>query len=634
MAKRLQYYRVLALVLVLCTGLFGLAGRLVYLQVFRHDELRALARANTEREFMREPKRGDILDVKGNLLATSVFVKTVCANPMAISNRQSDVARALAPVLQMSEADLYRKMLPQYLTNAAGKLAPRLSVRLKEKVSVETWDKVRGVMSNLTFGVNEKLLPKSQRKFYSDLRQTAIFCDTPDSQMRVYPNSNLCAHVLGYTGLSTNDYNGKIVNITVGADGIERTMNTKLEGVRGWRITEADNRNREVVWLRDQDVEPHDGCNVALTIDSVIQNIAEEECRVGMQKFSPISITAIVIRPKTGEILAMATLPTFDPNNLRNSTADVRRNRVIADIVEPGSTFKIVVVSGALNEGKAKLTDKFFCENGAFAYGGRILHDHEKYPTLSMEQIITKSSNIGAAKIAIERLGQDDLFNYMRDFGFGQRTGVLLPGEVGGIVWPVSKWSKVSIAQIPMGHGVCVTRLQMAMAMAALANHGMLMRPMLVDRLEDADGNILGKYGPQPLRQVISTNACRDMVQALKTVATKDGTAATAAMEHYTVAGKTGTAQKVEGGAYVNKFISSFIGFFPADEPELCISVVLDDPKGTHYGGQTAAPVFKKIAERTASYLNIRPDRGEEPGRPMVFETGTVGRAVGTASVR
>jgi cell division protein FtsI/penicillin-binding protein 2 len=179
-----------------------------------------------------------------------------------------------------------------------------------------------------------------------------------------------------------------------------------------------------------------------------------------------------------------------------------------------------------------------------------------------------------------------------------------------------------------------VTRLQLTMAMAALANHGMLMRPMLVDRLEDAEGNVLGKYGPQRIRQVVSTNACRDMVQALKTVVSKDGTAATAVMEHYTVAGKTGTAQKVEGGTYVQKFISSFIGFFPASEPELCISVVLDDPKGSHFGGQTAAPIFKKIAERTASYLNIRPDRVEEPGRPPMFEAGAEVRAVRTASAR
>ena len=634
MAKRLQYIRVMILALLLCAGFAGLAYRLVDLQVLRHDELRVLARANTEHEFMHEPRRGDILDVKGNLLATSMFVKTVCADPMVISNRQAEVARAIAPVLQMDVAELYRRMQPQYYTNKLGKLAARRSIILKKKVSPETWEKVRGVMTNLTFGVDERKLTKTERGFYRELRQGAIFCDSPDDQMRIYPNSNLCAHVLGYTGTSTNNFNGKIFNVTVGMDGMERAMNAKLEGVRGWRVTETDNKSREVVWLRDQDVEPHDGCNVVLTVDSVIQNIVEEELRKGMQEFSPISITAIVTRPRTGEVLAMATLPTFDPNNLKTSTPDTRRNRVIADLVEPGSTFKIVVVSGALDAGKVKLSDSFFCENGAFAYAGRILHDHERYPNLTVEQIITKSSNIGAAKIGIERLGQGLLYDYMRDFGFGAKTGILLPGEVNGIVHPTKNWSKVSIAQIPMGHGICVTRLQMESAMAALANNGALMRPQMVDRLEDQEGHVLAKYGPQFVRQVISTNACKEMVKALKTVVLKGGTAEQAAMEHYTVAGKTGTAQKVENGTYVNKFISSFIGFFPADEPELCISIVLDEPKGQHYGGQTAAPIFKKIGERTASYLNIRPDRVEEPGKPPMFDAGTAGRAAGTASVR
>ena len=634
MAKRLQYIRVMILALVLCAGFAGLAYRLVDLQVLRHDELRVLARANTECEFRREPRRGDILDVKGNLLATSVFVKTVCANPVAISNRPAEVAHAISAILQLNEAEVYRKLLPQFFTNVTGKVVARQSVPLKNKVSPETWEKVRGAMTNLTFGVDEKQLSKKERAFYNSIRQGGIFCDSPDDQLRSYPNSNLCAQVLGYVGMATNDYNGKIVNVTVGMDGMERAMNSKLEGVRGWRVTETDKRGREIVWLRDQDVEPHDGCNVVLTVDSVIQNIVEEELRQGMKQFSPVSITAIVTRPRTGEVLAMATLPTFDPNNLKTSTAEVRRNRNIADLLEPGSTFKIVVVSGALDAGKLKLSDRIFCENGAFAYAGRILHDHERYPMLTAEEIITKSSNIGAAKIGIERLGQGLLYDYMRDFGFGAKTGILLPGEVNGIVHPTKNWSKVSLAQIPMGHGVGVTRLQMEMAMAALANNGVLMRPLLVDRLEDQEGQVVAKYGPQMVRQVVSTNAAREMVKALKTVVRPGGTATNAALEHYTVAGKTGTAQKVENNAYVNKFISSFIGFFPADAPELCISVVLDEPKGEHYGGLTAAPIFRRIGERTASYLNIRPDRVEEPGRPPMFDAGAAGRTSGTASAR
>ncbi|HEV2693784.1 MAG TPA: penicillin-binding transpeptidase domain-containing protein, partial [Verrucomicrobiae bacterium] len=239
---------------------------------------------------------------------------------------------------------------------------------------------------------------------------------------------------------------------------------------------------------------------------------------------------------------------------------------------------------------------------------GRVLHDHESLGTESVKSIIMKSSNIGAAKIGI-KLGEDSLYDYAWNYGFGQRTGIPLPGEAGGILYPVKKWSKVSIAQIPMGHGVAVTRLQMIMAMSAIANDGWLMRPMLVSRLQQRDGTVVQRYAPERVRQVVSEAATKKIIEALKGVATKDGTAVEAAMKNYVVAGKTGTAQKVEGGAYVSgKYISSFIGFFPADNPELCISIVMDEPKEGYYGGKVCGPVFRQVAERCASYLNIPPD--------------------------
>ena len=227
---------------------------------------------------------------------------------------------------------------------------------------------------------------------------------------------------------------------------------------------------------------------------------------------------------------------------------------------------------------------------------------------MSAESIITKSSNIGAAKIGI-KLGADNLYDYALDYGFGQRTGIPLPGEARGFLYPVKDWSKVSIAQIPMGHGVAVTRLQMLYAMAAIANDGWLMRPMIVSRLQDRDGNVVQRYAPERVRQVIGEKADLDMIEALKTVPTKDGTAPDAAMKDYVVAGKTGTAQKAENGSYApGKYVSSFIGFFPADNPELCISIVMDEPKEGYYGGKVCGPVFRDIAERCASYLNIPPD--------------------------
>jgi cell division protein FtsI/penicillin-binding protein 2 len=314
---------------------------------------------------------------------------------------------------------------------------------------------------------------------------------------------------------------------------------------------------------------------------------------------------------------------------------DARRNRVIADLAEPGSTFKIVVVSGALNDGVVQLSDTFDCEHGHFYFAGRPLRDHEAYGVLSVERIITKSSNIGAAKIGI-KIGASRLYDYIRNYGFGTPTGLWLPGEIGGIVHPVKKWSKVSIAQIPMGQGIAVTSLQMVMAMCAIANKGVLMRPMIVDRLEDRDHQVKAKYSPQRVRQAISEAAAEQMVTALKTVVSPEGTAAKAALAHYTVAGKTGTAQKSGGpaGYLPGKYFASFIGFFPADKPEVCISVMMDEPKHGYYGGQIAAPVFKQIAERVANYLNIRPEDGEAPPAPGNIVTPLDDRPLKTAAAR
>jgi cell division protein FtsI/penicillin-binding protein 2 len=325
----------------------------------------------------------------------------------------------------------------------------------------------------------------------------------------------------------------------------------------------------------------------------------------------------------------MATLPNYDPNNAGKATDDERRNRIIADVAEPGSTFKIVVVSGALNDGTVRLNDVFDCEHSHWFYAGRTLHDHESYGPLSVERIITKSSNIGAGKIGV-KMGESRLYEYIRNFGFGAATGVPLPGEVNGLVRPLKQWSKVSIAQIPMGQGIAVTRMQMAMAMCAIANQGWLMRPMLIDRLEDEHHNVVAKCSPQKVRQVIGKSADELMIQALKTVVSPEGTAPKAALEHYTVAGKTGTANKVENGQYVRKFFSSFIGFFPADNPELCISVTMDEPKQGYFGGQIAAPVFKQIAERAANYLNIKPENAPpvpenlaSPGEAQTIKTAS-----------
>jgi cell division protein FtsI/penicillin-binding protein 2 len=621
MAKRLQYRRLLVLAAVLAAALAGLGYRLVDLQVLRHQELSAKAEANTRRQLLLEPRRGDILDARGNLLATSVFVKTVCADPTLMGNRQTQIAHVLAPLLEMSESQLVERLTPRLRLNEMGEDISKSSIRLKTKVSVETWQKVQAAMTNLVQVPPGKKLSKAEKAFYHQLQHDAIFVEPLDDQLRTYPNQALAAHVLGYVGVEESESASGRSVLTTGKDGIEQSFDMKLRGVRGWRVTEKDKSQREVVTLREQDVAPHDGFNVVLTLDAVLQSILETALAEAMERHTPISISGIVVRPRTGEVLALATLPNFDPNNPGGASAEARRNRVIADIAEPGSTFKIVVVSGALNEQVVQLSDVFDCEHGHFYYAGRNLHDHESYGPLSVENIITKSSNIGAAKIGIQ-LGENRLYDYIRGFGFGARTGIPLQGEVNGIVHPLKDWTKVSIAQIPMGQGIAVTRLQMMMGMCAIANNGWLMRPMLVNRLEDAEHNVVVQYGPQRVRQVISEPAARQMVKALKTVVLPEGTAPKAALEHYTVAGKTGTAQKAEHGVYVpGKYFSSFVGFFPADNPELCISVTMDEPRQGYYGGQTAAPVFKQIAERAANYLNIRPEDGEPSAIPESVAT-------------
>jgi cell division protein FtsI/penicillin-binding protein 2 len=602
MGRTIQFRRLFALTVFLATVLALLSYRLVYLQVLRHDELQVKAQRNTQRNFVRQPLRGQIRDIRGTLLATSVPAKTVCVDPTLIGPRGIEVARVLAPLLETNETFLVDRFTPRFMKRD-DKIVPVQYCVLKRKVPMETWDRIQAAMEGLNFGLEEKKLPRKEQAFYRNLRQKAVFAE--EDQIRFYPNQSLAAHVVGYVA---ND------DDQTGLSGIESVLNSKLAGVRGWLRTELDNRHRELIEYRQQDVDPRDGVNVVLTLDARLQQILEEEMAQAMQKLTPTSITGVIMRPKTGEILAMAALPTYDPNRPGLYSPDSLRNRVIADVMEPGSTFKIVVVSGALNDHLVSLRDSFDCEHGRFMFAGRTLHDHESYGVLDVERIITKSSNIGAAKIGI-RLGESKLYQYIRDFGFGSFTGVPLPGEVRGIVHPVNKWSKVSIAQIPMGHGVAVTPMQMALAMCTIANQGVMMRPMLIDRLEDADGRVLAKFQPQPARRVITEEAARNMIEALKTVAGPDGTAPKARMDNFTVAGKTGTAQKVMPGGlryYTDRYFSSFIGFFPADNAELCVAISMDDPRGSHYGGQTSAPVFKRVAERAAHYLNITPDIAPE----------------------
>ena len=622
MARRTQFARLILLTTVVGLAFAGLCYRLVDLQILRHVKLAEEARAYTHLESRLEPLRGDILDCRGDRLATTEITKEVHADPSLLGQHYADVARVVAPLLQLNERDLAQKIAPRFTVRADGKTNAVLDVTLKKEVPSETWDKLHEAMAALHFGMDdaqEKKLKGPQKSALNNLRKRGLFAR--DEPKRIYPNGSLAAHVIGYATTEPLSVDEFSFNQIIGHAGIEQQCNKDLTGLPGWRLSEKNGYRKEMVSMRDQDVAARDGMNVVLTLDSALQSHVEAALSEAMAKHSPQSISCIVVRPRTGEILALANLPTFDPNDMKNLNIDSMRNRAIADAWDPGSTFKIVVVSGAYNDHTVVPTDLFDCEMGQFKYAGRTLHDHDRQGVLTVEQIITHSSNIGAAKVGI-RMGETRLYDYIRDFGFGQRSGIALPAEGWGIVNRLSSWSKVSIAQIPMGQGITVTPLQMVMAMCAIANDGVLMKPMLVSRLEDHDGKVVATISPTQVRRVISTQTAKMMVTALKTVVSPDGTGANAALEHYVVAGKTGTAQKVDHGTYsTTKFLSSFIGFFPADNPEICISVVFDEPKGGHYGGKIAAPVFKQIAEYAANRLNIRPDDADT----LTAAVGTVG---------
>ena len=586
---------------VFVTGLFvALAGWLAWWQIGQADPLRALAQANLRHYAVYPARRGSILDSRGNLLAISVPVKTVCANPSLLGTQQVAVARALAPLVGRSQEELVRLLWPRVRTNSQGRSLTNSYVVLARAVSLERWQQVSQAMANLRLDNPGGRLTARDRRARRLLRERGVFSE--DAYLRQYPGGSLAAHVLGYVAVQDEPTEQGQVCVTRGLNGVELSMNEALKGVRGWSRP-------------GEEVAPHPGQTVVLSLDAGVQAIVESELEKAMREHAPASITCLVVRPSTGDVLALANLPTYDPNHPAAAPLAALRNRALCDPTEPGSTFKIVVVSGALEDQAVSLQEPFFCENGSFYFAGTSLRDHKRFGTLTVEQILTKSSNIGAAKVGI-RLGPDRLYYWITRFGFGAYTGVPLAGESRGFLRPVKSWQKVSVSRLPMGHELLVTPLQMVMAMAAVANEGRLMRPRLIDRVVDEEGRVVRQFDAELVRPVLTPATARQMVTALKTVVSPEGTGVKARLEYYTVAGKTGTAEKFINGTYdSHRYFSSFIGFFPADRPALCISVVMDDPdphKG-YYGGDVAAPVFKAIAERTANYLRLPPELQPQP---------------------
>jgi len=414
---------------------------------------------------------------------------------------------------------------------------------------------------------------------------------------RTYPRQSLFGHLLGFAGLDNQ-----------GLEGIERKHDATLRGKEGAIILQRDAFGKSMFPKNFQYIKPSPGNDLHLTVDERIQHISERELDRIVKKTGAKGGTVIVMDPWNGEILAMAIRPEFNPNLVRTSHPSEWRNRAISDFYEPGSTFKIVTASAALEEDLVTAEALIDCEKGLYFVKGTTIHDHDPFGVIPFRQVIAHSSNIGTIKVA-EILGKDRLASYVQAFGFGKRLGVDLIGESPGLVRNIKKWSGRSLASIAIGQEIGVTPLQMVTATSVLANGGWLMTPQVVSKKRDKMGNT--RTIPQIKRRVLSEETTREMTKILKEVVSTEGTARRAAVHGYTVAGKTGTAQKIdpETGRYArNKYVSSFVGYVPAEDPALTILVMVDEPGGISWGGEIAAPVFANIAQDVLSYLKVPPD--------------------------
>ncbi|MCZ7591470.1 MAG: penicillin-binding protein 2 [Kiritimatiellae bacterium] len=503
--------------------------------------------------------RGRVLDRNGAVLAADLSTRDVAVDPafMKAYGNPYFSASQLSRLLELDPAVVFARISK---TNSKYEL-------LKKRVPEDVADNIQW------------------------MKMPGVRCD--ERMAREYPQKSLMAHVVGFANADG-----------VGSSGVEQRFDRYLRGIPGVRQIEVDGRRQEIRSRRSLDISPQAGGDIYLTLDQNLQYFTESALDAALSTNGAKGAWAIVQRVRTGEILAMASRPDYDLNEYGKVTPEERLNRAIGYVFEPGSVFKIIVYAAALNEGVLKPDEIIDCENGYWVYGGKGLRDFHPYGRLTATDALKKSSNIAAAKVAL-KIGEDKLYRYLRAFGIGQQTGIELPGEEYGILHPRNKWSKISITRIPMGHEVATTGLQIVNALNAIANGGELMRPRVVDRVTTAHGRTIRQSEPESLGHPIRPEIARTFTEMLVHV-TEEGTGKRAQLDGYTVAGKTGTAEKPGPNGYDHKKnIASFIGFLPAENPEISILVSFDEPEKFTQGGQVAAPVFREIAEYATRYLDI-----------------------------
>jgi cell division protein FtsI (penicillin-binding protein 3) len=555
MEQRNARLRWLTIWVLAAVWMVAIVARLTYLQLFQYSDYLARAQRQQQRVFEISPKRGTIFDRKGRELAVSLPMDSVFADPAEISDA-SMVAELLSRVLGGSADDIETKIR-----------AAHTPVRLAKKLSPEMVQRI------------------------DDMNLKGVFFEKENR--RVYPQHDLAASVLGYVDVDEK-----------GIGGVEYSLDSLIRGRPGKMIVMADGRRR---FYDSSESAPQPGGSVTLTIDETIQYIAEKELAAGIAETHAKHGTVVVQDPNTGELLAVANWPPFDPNDAGSYPDDTRMDRAVSAAYEPGSMFKVLTMTGAIENHLTNPAEMIDCQMGSIDIAGRIIHDDSRFGVMSVRDILVHSSNVGAIKIAL-RLGTSRLYDVLRAFDVGEPTGIALPGENHGLLRPISEWSATSIASIAIGQEVSVTPIQMVSAISAVANGGMYFHPTIVKDIE-SQGPAPDLTGPEPHRATDEQTAetVREMMESV----VLRGTGSSAQLNGYSAAGKSGTAQKIDpatGRYSKTDYSASFVGFAPVENPAITILVTLDSPVGGHLGGPTDGPIFKRIAQQVLTYLGVPHD--------------------------
>ena len=558
-----------------------ITGRMFQLQVLKKEQLYKLAARQQHVQIPLVPKRGTVYDSKGNELAVSIEVDSVYADARRVADAEK-TANELASILQIDRKELKQRF-----------------------------------KSHRPFEWVQRKISSKEAEQIKTLKLPGIFF--LKENRRFYPNSQLAAHLVGFVGLDSK-----------GLEGIEFQYDALLNGENQVWTAARDALGREIAMGKVPFEKEDHYRNIVLTIDKPIQHITETELDRGVEKWGAKGGMAIAMDPSTGKVLAMASYPTFNPNQFIQYRSKSWRNGAVSDVFEPGSLFKVFLAAAALEEQVVRPSDSFFCENGSYTVYDRTIHDTSRHGWLTFQQILKFSSNIGASKVG-EKMGRERFYRYISAFGFGEKTRINLPGEGKGIVHHPRYWPPVALDTISFGQGISVTGIQLVTALSAIANGGFLMRPYVVEKIMNEKAEVVQSFQPETVRRVISEETAKRMTWLLKASTEKGGTGEGAVPAGYGVAGKTGTAQKVDSllaGYSDDRYISGFMGFAPAEAPKLVLLVVVDEPQGGNYGGVVAAPIFKAIVEKVLPYLQVVPKgavvvRSELDSAPRKEASGT-----------